>query len=164
MVVCIPPGIARAETRWLLILIIITEYCIITIWSRKIAKIHLHIKWTTSTYLSCSNCRCFTVGFSEGYPEESGYESRDSPRSERDGARNTRIQTCSGRRSVIPYVLCDGLYSLWYCSMFWRGPCSTLYNLGEQGYMEILVESCWDSSPRRSASSRGCGLVLLLFG
>ena len=47
--------------------------------------------------------------------------SRDSPRSERDGARNTKIQTGSGRRSVIPYVLCGGLYCLRCCSMFLKG-------------------------------------------
>ena len=40
------------------------------------------------------------------------------------------------------YILCGGLYSLWYHSRFWRGPCLPLYNLGEQGYMEILVEFC----------------------
>ena len=66
--------------------------------------------------------------------------SRDLPRSKRDGARNTKIQTGSGRRSVIPYVLCGGLYSLRCCLMclilFWWGPCSPLYNLGEQDYME----------------------------
>ena len=62
--------------------------------------------------------------------------SRDSPRSERDGAKNTRIQTGSGCRSVIPYVLCGGLYSLWYCSMAWRGLCLPLYSPEEHSYME----------------------------
>ena len=52
--------------------------------------------------------------------------SRDSLGSERDGAKNTRIYTGSDRRSVIPYVLCGGLYSLWYCSMFLEGSLSAL--------------------------------------
>ena len=71
--------------------------------------------------------------------------SRDSPRSERDGARNTRIQTGSGHRSVIPYVLCGGLYSLRYCLMFWRGPYSPFYDPGEQGYMESPSRVCSES-------------------
>ena len=37
--------------------------------------------------------------------------------SERDGARNTRIYTGLGRWSVIPYVLCGGLYTRRCCSM-----------------------------------------------
>ena len=55
---------------------------------------------------------------------------------------------------VFPLVLFDVL----------EGPCSPLYSLGEQGYMKILVEFCYDSSPRDSASFRDRRLVLLLFG
>ena len=93
--------------------------------------------------------------------------SRDSPRSERDGARNTRIQIGSGRRSAIPYVLCGGLYSLRCCSMclvpFEGVPVRPYIIWGNRVTWKVLVEFCQDPSPRSSTGSRVCRLVLLLF-
>ena len=85
-----------------------------------------------------ASCWCFTVGFSEEYPEESGYEQRLT---------EIRTRWCKEHKDldrfgpperntlrpvwwfVFPLVLFD---------IFWRGPCPPLYILGGQGYMESL--------------------------
>ena len=93
--------------------------------------------------------RTITVGVlslgSPRYTPRRVVVSRDSPRLECDGGRNIEIYIGSGRRSVIPYVLCSGLYSLRCCSMFWRGPCPPLYSQKGHSYMEspsrVLLES-----------------------
>ena len=72
--------------------------------------------------------------------------SRDLPRSERDGARNTRILIGSCHRSVIPYVLCGGLYSLRCCSVClvpFEGVPNRPYMIrGNRVTWKVLVEFC----------------------
>ena len=82
-----------------------------------------------------ASCRCFTVGFSEGYPKESGYEL---------GLAEIRTRWCKEHNDLDRFgpperntlrLVWWFVFSLVLFHVL-EGPCSPLYNSREQGYME----------------------------
>jgi hypothetical protein len=55
----------------------------------------------------------------EGYTQGGKFYVRRRRDQDLEGARNTKLRQVQAARCVIPYVLCGGLYCLWY-RMIWR--------------------------------------------